>query len=55
MEPNGYGVKDKTQIRSANVLISALANKNRTLASDIYETEVQRKTINPEWNQRFGL
>jgi len=35
--------------------LQTLADKNKGLNTVIYRTEVQPKTINPEWNEHFEL
>lgn len=41
--------------RSMDRSISSSADKNKTLNTVSYRTEVRPKTINPEWNEHFEL
>ncbi|CAF4766409.1 unnamed protein product, partial [Rotaria sp. Silwood2] len=45
--------KSSSRRHSLDHLSVTLSNKNKALKSVIYRTEVQPKTINPEWNVHF--
>jgi len=36
-------------------LSAELLDKNKTLSTVSFRTEIQPKTINPEWNEHFEL